>query len=71
MADDGYIYFRCVEIRQPVGTFYVASMNFSQVTLIACSDLRRMQDRDTEGYLGLPRLRSGRPLGILKKPDTF
>jgi DGQHR domain-containing protein len=55
MADDGYIYFQCLEIRQPIGTLYVGSMNFNQVTHIAYADVRRIQDRDVEKYIGIQR----------------
>jgi len=55
MADDRYIYFQCLEIRQPIGTLYVGSMNFNQVTHIAYADVRRIQDRDVERYIGIQR----------------
>jgi DGQHR domain-containing protein len=55
MADGEFVYFKCIEVRQPIGTFYVGSMNFNQVTLIAYADVRRIQDRDVERYIGIQR----------------
>jgi DGQHR domain-containing protein len=55
MVDDGFIYFRCLEVRQPIGTFYVGTMNFNQVTQISYADVRRIQDRDVERYIGIQR----------------
>jgi DGQHR domain-containing protein len=55
MADTEFVYFKCIEVHQPIGTFYVGSMNFNQVTLIAYADVRRIQDRDLERYIGIQR----------------
>lgn len=55
MIDDGFVYFKCLEVRQPIGTFYVGSMNFNQVTFISYADIRRIADRDLERYIGIQR----------------
>jgi DGQHR domain-containing protein len=55
MADDKFVYFKCLEVRQPIGTFYVGTMNFNQVTLISYADIRRIEDRDLERYMGIQR----------------
>jgi DGQHR domain-containing protein len=55
MAEDGFVYFKCIEIRQPIGTLYVGAMNFNQVTLISYADVRRIEDRDVERYIGIQR----------------
>lgn len=55
MADDGFVYFKCLEVRQPIGTFYVGTMNFEQVTFISYADIRRIEERDLERYIGIQR----------------
>jgi hypothetical protein len=44
MADEGFVYFKRLEVRQPIGTFYVGTMSFNQVTLISYADIRRIDD---------------------------
>lgn len=61
MAEQEYIYFKCLEVTQPVGVFYVGSMAFNQVTFISYADVRRIEDRDVERYIGIQRpLEAGR-----------
>lgn len=42
-------------VKQPIGTFYIASMPCHMVAQIATADVRRMEDRDMEKYLGIQR----------------
>ena len=53
--DDSYIYFRCLEVSQPRGPIYVGSMLFSQVLSISFADVRRIEARDIERYIGIQR----------------
>jgi DGQHR domain-containing protein len=55
MTEDRFVYFKCLEVRQPIGTLYVGAMNFNQVTLISYADVRRIEDRDIERYIGIQR----------------
>lgn len=50
-----YIYFKCIEVQQPLGRFYVGAMLFNQVTFISYADVRRIEDRDLEQYIGIQR----------------
>lgn len=42
-------------VKQPIGTFYIASMPYHEVAQIATADVRRMEARDMEKYLGIQR----------------
>jgi len=55
MADAEYIYFKCLEVQQPIGCFYVGAMPFGQVTFISYADVRRIEARDVERYIGIQR----------------
>lgn len=46
-----------VEVQQPVGTFYVASVPAEQLVQITYADVRRLasEQRDVERYLGIQR----------------
>lgn len=47
--------FRCVEIVQPIGTFYVGVMPADIVLKIAFADIRRIKRRDIERVVGIQR----------------
>ena len=49
------ITFRCLEIVQPIGTFYIGAMDASDLVAISYADIRRMEARDVERYLGIQR----------------
>src|ERR1017187_2214836 len=53
--DEGFIYFQCVEVTQPRGPLYVGAMLHSQVLSIAFGDVRRIELRDIERYIGIQR----------------
>lgn len=56
MADgQEFIYFKCIEVQQPVGVFYVGALLYSQVLSIAFADVRRIEARDIERYIGIQR----------------
>ena len=59
------ITFNCLEVRQPIGVFYVGVMNCSSLERITYADVRRLElgkdNRDVEDYTGIQRhLDSGR-----------
>ena len=55
MAEEEYIYFKCLEVQQPIGIFYVGAMPFGYVTFISYADVRRIEARDVERYIGIQR----------------
>lgn len=50
-----FVYFKCIEVIQPIGTFYVGAMSFTQVLAISYADVRRIEARDVERYIGIQR----------------
>ena len=55
-----YIEVSCIEVVQPVGTFYVASIGFKELLEISYADVRRLETNSTEleKYIGIQRLLS-------------
>jgi DGQHR domain-containing protein len=51
------IRFNCIEITQPIGTFYVGVMDYSDLITISHSDVRRLErkEREVETYIGIER----------------
>jgi DGQHR domain-containing protein len=49
------IVFRCLEIKQPIGTFYICTIGAKDLVRIAFADVRRIEQRDVEQYLGIER----------------
>jgi len=49
------ISFRCIEVRQPIGTFYVAAMEWRELIDIAWADIRHLENRQLDEYLGIER----------------
>ena len=55
-AIDGTIQFPCIEVTQPIGTFYIASIPCKTLCEITYSDVRRIEgERKFESYLGIQR----------------
>lgn len=53
---DGKIQFPCIEVTQPIGTFYIASIPCKILCEITYSDVRRIEgERKFESYLGIQR----------------
>jgi DGQHR domain-containing protein len=55
MSGENRITFRCLEVIQPVGTFYVGVMDSADLVAISYADIRRIAERDIEKYLGIQR----------------
>ncbi len=55
MSDEKRVTFRCLDVRQPIGEFYVGSIDSAELVQIAYADIRRLEDRDVERYLGIQR----------------
>jgi DGQHR domain-containing protein len=51
------IRFRCLEILQPIGVFYVGVMNWDDLVAISRTDVRRLvsKEREIENYMGRQR----------------
>ena len=53
---NGDIQFPCIEVTQPIGTFYIASIPCKELCEITYSDVRRIEgERKFESYLGIQR----------------
>jgi len=50
-----FIEFKCIEISQPIGTFYIGIIDARDLVKISYSDIRRIEKRDVEKYLGIER----------------
>lgn len=55
MNGNGFIRFRCMEVVQPIGTFYIGAIESRDLVRISYADVRRMEKRDVEEYLGIER----------------
>ena len=44
-----------IEVVQRIGTFYAASISARELVQISYSDVRRIEERDVEKYLGIQR----------------
>jgi DGQHR domain-containing protein len=66
------ISFRCLEVIQPIGTFYVACIDAADLVAISFADIRRMEERDLEKYLGIQRtLSQPRVMELAKYVNTI
>lgn len=54
-SPDDVMCYRYLSVTQPIGTFYVVSMRPTDLRKIAFFDIRRMEQRDVEKYLGIQR----------------
>lgn len=54
-SERGFVFFQCVEAVQPRGSIYVGAMLHSQVLAISFADVRRIEARDIERYIGIQR----------------
>ncbi|MEP1094275.1 MAG: DGQHR domain-containing protein [Cyclobacteriaceae bacterium] len=62
MNEPNYITAKCIEIHQPIGVFYMASIDWRDVKTIARADIRRIEKGEggkVETYLGIQRRLSG------------
>lgn len=52
---DTNIKIHCIELSQPIGIFYIGAINSDDLLRISYADVRRVEDRDFERYLGIQR----------------
>ncbi|MCK4785838.1 MAG: DGQHR domain-containing protein [Desulfobacteraceae bacterium] len=50
-----YIKFPCLEVKQPIGTFYIGVIDSKDLSAISFADIRRPEGRDIEKYIGTQR----------------
>jgi DGQHR domain-containing protein len=61
------IHFRCLEVEQPIGTFYIGAIHSDDLLAISYADVRRIEERDIEKYLGIQRTLSTPRVAELQK----
>jgi DGQHR domain-containing protein len=58
MNEPEYIQFRCLEIEQPIGIFYIGKIQWEDLLFICYSDIRRIEKEEKneiESYFGIQR----------------
>lgn len=65
--DNKSIEFRCLQVVQPIGTFYVGVMDYADVIHISYADVRRIEQREVEVVLGIQRPLSEKRVEELRK----
>ena len=55
MKSRDFIEFNCLEVRQPIGTFYIGAINAEDLVGISFADVRRIEERDIERLVGTQR----------------
>lgn len=61
----------CIQINQPIGSFFIASINSKSLCEITYSDVRRMEgEREVETYLGIQRPLVKKRVGEIKEYVT-
>ncbi len=66
---DKTVDIKCIKIKQPIGEFYIGSINSKHLKEITFSDVRRMEgERGFESYLGIQRPLSPSH-GLKKSPN--
>ncbi len=63
------ITIKCLKVVQPIGEFFIANMNHLDVINISYSDVRRIEDAESEfeSYLGIQRELSSKRVGEISK----
>ncbi len=64
---ENIIEFRCIEIEQPLGKFYIGSLDHRDLLRITFADVRELEDREFDKYLGIERPLSTGRVAELKK----
>ncbi len=63
---DKHVQFRCLEVRQPIGSFYIGVIKSSDLVRISYADIRRL-DRELDDYLGIQRTLSPKRVEELER----
>ena len=62
-----YIEIKCIEVTQPIGTFYIGSVDSKDLLHISEADIRRIEQRDVERVVGIQRPLSNERVKELKQ----
>ncbi len=71
---DQYVEITCIEVKQPIGTFYVGAIKWNDLLYISHSDIRRIEREEKseiESYFGIQRELSQRRLKDIANYVTF
>jgi DGQHR domain-containing protein len=72
MSPGQTIKFSCIEVAQPIGTFYIGAIDSRDLVKISYSDVRRIERRAVEEYLGIERpLSPGRVAELRQYVNTI
>jgi DGQHR domain-containing protein len=55
MNNDNFITFKCLEVEQPIGKFYVGTINAQDLLEISYADVHRIEERKIESFVGIER----------------
>jgi|SRR4029453_526232 hypothetical protein len=67
---DDPIKVNCIEVQQPIGTFYIGAIQASDLVTISFADVRRPEGREIERYIGTQRDLSPARVADIKKYVT-
>jgi DGQHR domain-containing protein len=74
MENNNWIELKCLEIEQPIGTFYVGKIDWTDLLKISYSEKRRILDEEkneTESYFGIQRELSDKRLKEISQYVTY
>jgi DGQHR domain-containing protein len=66
MTTEGYIEMECIQVTQPIGTFYIGVIDYEDLINISFADIRHL-DRELDDYLGIQRTLSGKRVEELQQ----
>ena len=67
MMEERKIKIDCIEVTQPIGTFYIGSIDSADLVQISYADVRRIEERDVEVLSGIERPLSLKRVAELRK----
>ena len=69
VMENDSITIKCLQIAQPIGSFYIGVMSFGDLVRVSYADVRRLERerRDVESYLGIERPLSPKRVEELKQ----
>jgi len=65
--NDPFITLRCLEIEQPIGTFYIGGLGYEELRRISYADIRKLSEGGFETYLGIQRQLSPKRVAEIKR----
>lgn len=65
--EESTISIRCLDLTQPIGSFYIGIMSYRDLLRISYADVRRIADPELETYLGIQRELSPRRVKELQR----